>query len=120
MRKKKSKSKSSREQDPLFQLFEHYLMNRSYDDAAAFTKQLADDYMAYLDSTTAHLPMHLRNSVLEDLKMEAHEMLVKKMYGVVETEPVHNFGRVIEFDSSAHFKALLRSQRPKKREKVQD
>ena len=81
--------------DPLFQLFEQYLLTRSYDDAAAFTKTLAKEYLAYLDSTRAHLPVHMRPGVLEDLELECHEMLVKKMYGVVSATDYQNRGKVV-------------------------
>lgn len=95
--------KSSR--DPLFQLFEHFLLTRSYENSAQFTKQLAENYLAYLDSSMAHMPFEARQSFLEDLAQEAHEMLVKRMYGGLERTPetqpggqVHHYrdGRVVE------------------------
>lgn len=89
------KAKKKKQIDPLFQLFEQYLLTRSYDDAGAFTKQLAKDYLAYLDSTPAHVPLHVRAGVLEDLEFECHEMLVKKMYGVVSANDYQNRGNVI-------------------------
>lgn len=82
--------------DPLYQLFEHYLVTRSYDDTGAFTKQLAEQYLAYLDSTLAHVPFVARASLLEDLATEAHEMLVKKMYGCVRVTDYLNFGSVLK------------------------
>jgi hypothetical protein len=90
--------------DPLNQLFEHFLLTRSYENAGAFTKQLAENYLAYLDSTHAHMPFEARQAVLEDLATEAHEMLVKRMYGSVEqtdkvtTGKVHHYrnGKVVE------------------------
>ena len=81
--------------DPLFELFESYLMNRSYEDAGAFTRQLAQDYVAYLDSSPAHIPLHLRESVMEDLELEAHELLVRKMYGCVRQKDYENCGKVL-------------------------
>jgi hypothetical protein len=81
--------------DPLFQLFEHHLLTRSYEDSSAFTKEVAEEYLAYLDSTFAHVPMHLRAGVLDDLEQETHEMLVKKMYGCVRTTDYENYGKVI-------------------------
>ena len=92
--------------DPLFELFELYLMTRSYDDAEAFTRQLAQDYLTYLDSTPAHIPIHLRNSVLEDLEMESHELLVKKMYGCVKTHDYSNYGKVMEVRDSMQYYEL--------------
>jgi len=87
--------------DPLHQLFEHHLLTRSYDDAGAFTKEVAKEYLGYIDSTLAHVPIHVRASLVEDLEAEAHEMLVKKMYGVAaEVEIPTNFGKVIRVESS--------------------
>ncbi len=81
--------------DPLFQMFEHSLLTRSYEDSAAFTKQLAEQYIVYLDSTPAHVPFDRRANVLEDLTQEAHEMLVKKMYGCVRAADYENSGTVM-------------------------
>lgn len=82
--------------DPLYQLFEHHLAHRSYEDSGAFTKEVAQGYIAYLDSTEAHIPLHVRQGVLEELEVETHEMLVKKMYGVVKATDNTNFGRVVK------------------------
>jgi hypothetical protein len=84
--------------DPLQQLFEHHLLNRSYDDASAFSKEVVKEYLGYIDSTLAHVPIHLRASVIEDLETEAHEMLVKKMYGIGNAPEVSNFGKVIQVE----------------------
>ncbi|MFM8269243.1 MAG: hypothetical protein ACKN9V_03560, partial [Pseudomonadota bacterium] len=81
--------------DPLQQLFEHHLLNRSYDDAGAFSKEVAKEYLGYIDATLAHVPIHLRTSVMEDLETEAHEMLIKKMYGIDNASDSTNFGKVI-------------------------
>lgn len=90
-----------KQQDPLQQLFEHHLLTRSYDDAGAFTKEVAKEYLGYIDSTLAHVPIHVRASLVEDLEAEAHEMLVKKMYGVAaEVETPANFGKVIRVETS--------------------
>ena len=93
------RGKKAKQVDPLFQLFEHHLIARSYDDSGAFTKEVAEGYIAYLDSTTAHIPMHVRQAIQEDLEAEAHEMLVKKMYGCVQQTDYENFGRVIKVNS---------------------
>lgn len=85
----------NRHQDPLQQLFEHHLLNRSYDDAGAFSKEVAKEYLGYIDATLAHVPIHLRTTVMEDLETEAHEMLVKKMYGVENSSEPLNFGKVL-------------------------
>ena len=90
------RGKNSKFADPLLQLFEHHLANRSYEDSGAFTKEVAQGYIAYLDSTETHIPLHVRQGVLEELEAEAHEMLVKKMYGVVRAGEPTNFGRVVK------------------------
>ena len=88
-------------QDPLQQLFEHHLLTRSYDDAGAFTKEVAREYLGYIDSTLAHVPIHMRANLVEDLEAEAHEMLVKKMYGVGnEPESFTNFGKVVRVEGT--------------------
>jgi len=81
--------------DPLFQLFEHHLVTRSYEDAGKFTKELAAEYLGYLDGTLAHVPFKQRQLVTEDLEAEAHEMLVKKMYGTMKPNDYVNFGGVV-------------------------
>ena len=82
--------------DPLYQLFEHNLLHRSYEDSSAFTKEVAEEYMTYLHSTLAHIPYHVRTNVLEDLVQEAQELLVKKMYGCVKATDYQNFGKVMK------------------------
>lgn len=89
------RGKKTKVADPLYQLFEHHLAHRSYEDSSAFTKEVAQGYVAYLDSTQAHIPLHIRQGVLEELEAETHEMLVKKMYGVVKATDSNNFGRVV-------------------------
>jgi len=92
--------------DPLFQLFEHFLMTKSYEDSTAFTKQLAEQYIGYLDSTPAHVPFDRRVHVLEDLTQEAHEMLVKKMYGCVKASDYENRGVVMRLVEEDEFRPL--------------
>ncbi len=93
MRGKKVKKLSKL--DPLYRLFETYLLTRSYENADSFTTQLARDYIAYLDSTPAHIPLYMREAVLEDLKSEVHELLVKKMYGCINIADYKNTGKVM-------------------------
>jgi hypothetical protein len=90
--------KKKRHIDPLFQMFEHHLLNRSYEDSSAFTKEVAQEYLHYLDSTPAHVPFHVRTNLVEDLEGETHEMLVKKMYGCVRPADYMNYGKVIKVD----------------------
>lgn len=82
--------------DPLYQLFEYYLFHRSYEDTSTFTREIAEEYMEYLDSTPAHVPFHTRDNLLKDLESEAHELLVKKMYGCVKSNDYSNTGNVLE------------------------
>ena len=84
--------------DPLFQIFERQLMTRSYEDSPTFTKELAKSYLAYLDSTPAHVPFDWRENLLEDLATEAHELLVKKMYGCVRVSDYLDIGRVMKIN----------------------
>lgn len=93
----KTRKKLPPANDPLHQLFEHFLLNRSYENAGAFTKQLAENYVAYLDSTAAHMPFEARQAVLEDLALEAHEMLVKRMYGSNDTGSRVTSGKVFHY-----------------------
>jgi len=97
---------SKKRLDPLFQLFEHFLMTKSYEDSTAFTKQLAEQYIGYLDSTPAHVPFDRRSHVLEDLTQEAHEMLVKKMYGTVKASDYENSGVVMRLVEEDEFRPL--------------
>lgn len=70
-------------------------MTRSYENPAEFTKQLAVEYLSYLNSSRAHIPFESRAQVLEDIAAEAHELLVKKMYGCVQPEELSTNGRVV-------------------------
>ena len=81
--------------DPLFELFEHFLVTRSFEDSAAFARQLAEKYVAYLDSTPAHVPFENRATLLEDLETEIQEMLVKKMYGCARVDDYLDCGAVV-------------------------
>jgi len=92
----KPKKKEFKTTDPLYELFEHYLFNRSFEDSEAFAREIAEDYLSYLDSTPAHVPLHARAHLLKDLENEAHEMLVKKMYGCGPRAQKKDYGKVVE------------------------
>jgi len=92
--------------DPLYQLFEHFLMTRSYENPNEFTKQLAENYLIYLDSTPAHMPFEARQTALEDLAGEAHEMLVKRMYGGFGPQAPELSGHVRHFQDGRVVSAL--------------
>ena len=87
--------------DPLLQLFEYYLFNRSYEDIAAFTKEVAEEYLSYLNSNVAFVPFHSRTTLLKDLESEAHEMLVKRMYGCMNLSDYVNSGRLVRLKGRA-------------------
>jgi hypothetical protein len=98
--------KKQKSLDPLYQLFEHHLMTRSYEDSSVFTKEVAEKYLAYLDSTFAHIPVHVRATILEDLEVETQELLVKKMYGMVNPNDYQNFGKVLQADKNKSLKEV--------------
>ena len=79
-----SKTEKQEWVDPLYQVFEHFLFTRTYEDSNAFTKEVAVQYLAYLDATAGFIPSHARKMIQEDLETEIHEMLVKKIYGFNE------------------------------------
>lgn len=82
--------------DPLYKVFEHFLFTRTYEDSNAFTKEVATQYLAYLDSTAGFIPCHARKAILEELESEVHEMLVKKIYGFgdMPAEPPQGFPKL--------------------------
>lgn len=86
--------------DPLFVLFEHHLATRSHENSEAFTKRVAEQYMAYLDSTPAHVPFHVRSHLLEDLTQETQSLLIKKMYGCVRSQDYSNMGNVASVEGT--------------------
>jgi len=96
--------KKTKNIDPLFELFEHYLLTKSYDDSAKFTKEVAAAYLAYIDSTPAKVPFENRATVLADLESETHEMLIKKMYGIERSSDYNNFGRVMQIEAGDELK----------------
>lgn len=81
--------------DPMFQLFQHHMLKKSYDDSGAFSKDVAAEYLLYLNSTSAHIPFAVKAAVVEDLEAEAHEMLVKSMYGCGTPQKGHTYGKVM-------------------------
>lgn len=82
--------------DPLFQLFQHHMLKKSYDDSAAFSRDVVSEYLVYLDSTSAHIPLHVKAAVVQDLEAETHEMLVKSMYGCGAPSASITYGKVIK------------------------
>ncbi len=104
--KQKEKKSENHFVDPLYQLFEHNLFHRSYDDIGAFTREVAEEYISYLDSTDAHVPFQVRANLLKDLENEAHEMLIKKMYGCSKTKDYLGMGSVASPESEVEGRPL--------------
>ena len=89
--------------DPLFQLFQHHMLKKSYEDSSVFNREVATEYMLYLESTSAHIPFEVKAAVLQDLEAETHELLVKSMYGCETTQPSQTYGKVIRINQNASF-----------------
>lgn len=105
--------------DPLFQIFDFYLNNKSHQDSSIFTKTVANTYLSYLDSTIAHVPYQSRSLVLEDLQAEVQEMLVKKMYGAIKASDYSNFGTVIRIKKNKEIEFYeFFTETPSEEEKV--
>lgn len=89
--------------DPLFQLFQHHMLKKSYEDSTAFNREVASDYILYLESTSAHIPFDFKAAVVQDLEAEAHEFLVKSMYGCETPHTSQTYGKVIKIQSHTKF-----------------
>ena len=92
--------KKQKNPDPLFQLFQHHLLKKSYEDSAVFNKEVAAEYLVYLESTSAHIPVGVKATVLQDLEAETHELLVKSMYGCRIHQSSHTYGKVIKIKNN--------------------
>jgi len=82
--------------DPLFQLFQHHMLKKSYEDSTSFSKEVVTGYIVYLESTSAHIPYNVKAAVVEDLEAETHELLVKSMYGCGSPQASRTYGKVIK------------------------
>jgi hypothetical protein len=80
------KKKKIEQTDPLYRLFEHFLFTKTYEDSSSFTKEVATQYLAYLDATSGFIPFHSRKMIQEDVESEIHEMLVRKIYGITDED----------------------------------
>jgi hypothetical protein len=87
--------------DPLFQLFQHHMLKKSYEDSGSFSKEVAGEYLVYLESTSAHIPFHVKTTVVQDLEAEAHELLVKSMYGCGAPQASRTYGKVIRIKKNS-------------------
>lgn len=95
------RGKQQKNLDPLFQLFQHHMLKKSYDDSAAFSKEVAAEYLVYLESTSAHIPLSVKAAVVQDLESETHELLVKSMYGCSSPHKSNTYGKVIRIHNSS-------------------
>ena len=92
--------------DPLYHVFEYLLFSRSYDDPIELAKAIAAQYIQYLDSSQAYIVENLRQELLDELFVEAHEMLIKKMYGCVEQKFEKHYGKVMQIYQGCELVAL--------------
>ncbi|MFM8315598.1 MAG: hypothetical protein ACKOA8_15055 [Deltaproteobacteria bacterium] len=90
------RGKKMKNLDPLFQLFQHHMLKKSYEDSAAFSREVVSEYLVYLESTSAHIPHHVKAVVVQDLEAETHELLVKSMYGCGTPQKSQTYGKVIK------------------------
>lgn len=86
--------------DPLFQLFQHHMFKKSYEDSTAFSKEVVAEYLVYLESTSAHIPLNVKAAIVQDLEAETHEMLVKSMYGCSAPSDSTTYGKVIKVNKN--------------------
>ena len=89
------RGKKQKNLDPLFQLFQHHMLKKSYEDSTLFNKEVAAEYVLYLESTSAHIPYHVKTTVIQDLEAETHELLLKSMYGCGVQQTSCTYGKVI-------------------------
>ncbi len=97
------RGKKQKNLDPLFQLFQHHMLKKSYDDSAAFSREVVAEYLVYLGSTSAHIPLSFKPAVVQDLEAETHELLVKSMYGCGTPHKSETYGKVIKIKNSSKF-----------------
>lgn len=95
------RGKNQKNIDPLFQLFQHHMLKKSYDDSAAFSRDVAAEYLVYLESTSAHIPLNVKAAIAQDLESETHELLVKSMYGCSLPHQSTTYGKVIRINGSS-------------------
>lgn len=95
------RGKKQKNLDPLFQLFQHHMLKKSYDDSAAFNREVAAEYLVYLESTSAHIPFSVKGAVVQDLEAETHELLIKSMYGCSIPHKSKTYGKVIHVKSTS-------------------
>jgi hypothetical protein len=99
--KRPMRGKKTKNLDPLFQLFQHHMLKKSYEDSSNFNKDVAADYLIYLESTSAHIPFSVKAAVIQDLEAETHELLVKSMYGCGLPQTSQTYGKVIKVKNNA-------------------
>jgi len=93
------RGKKMKNLDPLFQLFQHHMLKKSYEDSGAFSREVVSEYLVYLESTSAHIPLNVKAAVVQDLEAETHELLVKSMYGCSSPSSSNTYGKVMKVNS---------------------
>jgi hypothetical protein len=78
-------AKAAAEIDPLYVIFEQHLYNFQDPEAdrKTFIGKVVQEYLAYLRRMNIAIPKSLEDSVAEELGVQVHTMLVKKMYGCI-------------------------------------
>jgi len=95
------RGKKQNNTDPLFQLFQHHMLKKSYDDSSVFNREVAAEYLVYLESTSAHIPLNVKAVIIQDLEAETHELLIKSMYGCSTPNNSRTYGKVIKIKNSS-------------------
>ncbi len=69
--------------DPLYTIFEQHLCN--FQDPKlnpkGFSESVAQEYLVYLKKQKFSIPLLLEGAILEELELQIHTMLIKKIYG---------------------------------------
>ena len=75
-------------QDPLHEILERHLFRSSAegDNSGDIVTAVVADYLFYLDSQGVHMPHNVKPLVIEDLREEIREIIVRRTYGTVKLE----------------------------------
>jgi hypothetical protein len=73
--------------DPLYVIFEQHLFNFADPDSdrKTFITQVVTDYLSYLRKNNIIVPKSLEQPIVEELGVQVNTMLVKKIYGCLNT-----------------------------------
>lgn len=69
--------------DPLFVIFEKHLydFHEEEENSKEFIDNIIKDYLDYLESRKVAVPKPWRETIVEELREQVRDMLVKKTYG---------------------------------------